>query len=411
MKKFFYTILILFSFCVIFSDFSSSDLGYYFMNIPVDPISQAYSTTSAAITGRTGDLINPASIYNQKEENTFSFTYMPFLVSSHFGLFTYNFKSSQILIKYFNSGVMERRDSLNNDLGEFFSSDLLLEFSKSFRINENLYVGGGLNAGLEKVLEYNSIFSSLNLGLIYERFYFDFLNVGFQVLNLGGAYNFEKTTLTPLKVVCGISFGKENMPFSVNMDFGKILDRKYFYSFALKFSLIRPQLEKTTTQKTSIENNVIQTSFVYDSVLNGDTSKIVQDTLYFDSLNVAETDSLSDTLIANSQNETKFFESYADFLNEEKKDTLENVVDNQPVEKKETVEIAEKKNIFFPLALDLIFGVSSDRNELQLGYATDISSALTAGFKLSYKNISVLWSSKFWGELGVSQSIGIKMSF
>jgi len=84
------------------------------------------------------------------------------------------------------------RDSLNNDLGEFFSSDLLLEYSTSFKIKKNLYVGGGLNLGLEKVLEYNSLFSSLNLGLIYEKVYFDFLNLGFQILNVGGVYNFEK---------------------------------------------------------------------------------------------------------------------------------------------------------------------------------------------------------------------------
>lgn len=406
MKKLFYIPLILFLSTLIFPNFFSGDIGYYFLNIPVDPISQAYSTTSSAILGRNGDLINPASLYTETRENTFSFTYMPFLISSHFGLFTYNFNSSQILLKYFNSGVMERRDSLNNDLGEFFSSDLLIEFSKSFRLNEKLYVGGGLNAGLEKVLDYNSIFSSLNFGLIYRNLYLDLLNVGFQILNLGVGYDFEKPSVTPLKVVLGFSVGKEEMPFSVNMDIGKILDRKYFYSFALKFSLIRPPLEKKTTQQSNIENNFEQESFKDNFVLNDDTSN-----LFYDTLKITGNDSLKDTLTMDSNIENKGFESYADYLNEEKKDTLKNLTENEPVEKKENLKITEKKNIFSPLALDLIFGISSDRSELQLGYATDLSAALTAGFKLSYKNISVLYSSKFWGELGLSQSIGIKMSF
>ncbi|MEO0233681.1 MAG: hypothetical protein ABIN39_06415 [candidate division WOR-3 bacterium] len=408
MKKFFYVPLILFLSTLIFPGYFSGDIGYYFLNIPVDPLSQAYSTTSAAIIGRNGDLINPASLYMEKDEKTFSFTYMPFLISSHFGLFTYNFNSSQILLKYFNSGMMERRDSLNNDLGEFFSSDLLIEFSKSFRLNQNLYVGGGLNAGLEKVLDYNNIFSTLNLGLIYERLYFDFLNVGFQILNLGGGYDFEKTSITPLKVVLGFSLGKDEMPFSANMDLGKIVDRKYFYSFALKFSLIRPPLEKKLTQQSNTQHYFEQTTVKDDVVLNDDTSNIFQDSLPSDIFNTSNNDSLLDTL---TTDQNKGFESYADFLDEEKKDTLDNLSEKKSIETKENIKISEKKNIFSPLALDLIFGVSSDRNELQLGYATDISAALTAGFKLSYKNVSVLWSSKFWGELGVSQSIGIKMSF
>ncbi|MEO0236917.1 MAG: hypothetical protein ABIN35_01620 [candidate division WOR-3 bacterium] len=408
MKKFFYVPLILFLSTLIFPGYFSGDIGYYFLNIPVDPLSQAYSTTSAAIIGRNGDLINPASLYMEKDEKTFSFTYMPFLISSHFGLFTYNFNSSQILLKYFNSGMMERRDSLNNDLGEFFSSDLLIEFSKSFRLNQNLYVGGGLNAGLEKVLDYNNIFSTLNLGLIYERLYFDFLNVGFQILNLGGGYDFEKPSITPLKVVLGFSLGKDEMPFSANMDLGKIVDRKYFYSFALKFSLIRPPLEKKLTQQSNTQHYFEQTTVKDDVVLNDDTSNIFQDSLPSDIFNTSNNDSLLDTL---TTDQNKGFESYADFLDEEKKDTLDNLSEKKSVETKENIKISEKKNIFSPLALDLIFGVSSDRNELQLGYATDISAALTAGFKLSYKNVSVLWSSKFWGELGVSQSIGIKMSF
>ncbi len=80
--------------------------------------------------------------------------------------------------------------------------------------------------------------------------------------------------------------------------------------------------------------------------------------------------------------------------------------DNKFPEKK-----MDKKNIFSPLKLDLILGISSDRSELQLGYATDLTSALTAGFLIGYNNISILWSSKFWGELGISQSIGMRLSF
>ncbi|MEO0304759.1 MAG: hypothetical protein ABIM64_05805, partial [candidate division WOR-3 bacterium] len=215
-------------------------------------------------------------------------------------------------------------------------------------------------------------------------------------------------SITPLKVVLGFSLGKDEMPFSANMDLGKIVDRKYFYSFALKFSLIRPPLEKKLTQQSNTQHYFEQTTVKDDVVLNDDTSNIFQDSLSSDIFNTSNNDSLLDTL---TTDQNKGFESYADFLDEEKKDTLDNLSEKKSVETKENIKISEKKNIFSPLALDLIFGVSSDRNELQLGYATDISAALTAGFKLSYKNVSVLWSSKFWGELGVSQSIGIKMSF
>lgn len=447
MKKFFLLLMSISFFILTFSAFYSGDLGFYFLNIPVDPLSQAYSTTSSAVKGRSGDLINPASLYNLENENTFSFTYMPFLVSSHFGLFTYNFKSSQLLLKYFNSGVMERRDSLNNDLGEFFSSNLLLEFSKSFKIKENIFVGGGMNIGVEKVLDYNSLFSSLNLGLIYEKAYFEFLNLGFQILNVGGAYNFEKSSLTPAKFVIGFSIDKEDMPFSVNLDVGKILDRKYFYSFALKFSLIKPDLQKGEVKKKSFEildtNNVdtllnhMDESFEMDetpdTILTATTDSLV-DTLkseneddlivktdsIVDTLNIENrdnlivtTDSLVDTLKSDNETEQEY-KSYAEFL-DEKNDSVENLLKEEKVEeyveKSEERTPVEKKNIFSPLSLDIILGVSSDRSELQLGYPTDLTSALTAGFKLSYNNISVLWSSKFWGELGVSQSIGLKMSF
>uniref|UniRef100_A0A7C3J5H5 DUF5723 domain-containing protein n=1 Tax=candidate division WOR-3 bacterium TaxID=2052148 RepID=A0A7C3J5H5_UNCW3 len=409
MKKFILLFISIYFSILIFPAFYSGDLGLYFLNIPVDPLSQAYSTTSSAVKGRSGDLINPASLYSTKNENTFSFTYMPFLVSSHFGLFTYNFKSSQILLKYFNSGVMERRDSLNNDLGEFFSSDLLLEYSTSFKIKKNLYVGGGLNLGLEKVLEYNSLFSSLNLGLIYEKVYFDFLNLGFQILNVGGVYNFEKSSLTPAKFVLGFSIDKEDMPFSVNLDVGKILDRKYFYSFALKFSLIRPNYQKNVVKEEKV--GILDTSRV-------DTLLIVKKDSFelekiSDTILTVTTDSFADTLKSEDKTD-KEYKSYAEFL-DEKNDSIENVVKEEKTEnyvKKSEDKLPEvKKNIFSPLSLDIILGVSSDRTDLQLGYPTDLTSALTAGFKLSYNNVSVLWSSKFWGELGVSQSIGLKMSF
>ncbi len=413
MKKYFLTLFLIFSFIIfIYPVFYTGDLGFSFMNVPVDPLSLAYSTTSASIVGRTGDLINPASL-NLENKNSFFFAYMPFLVSSHFGILGYTFSGSQVMLKYFNSGSMERRDSLNTDLGEFFSSDLLLEYSKSFKMKDNLRFGAGINFGMENVLDYNVLISSLSFGIIYEKVYKDFLNIGCQILNLGAGYDFEKISPTPAKFIVGLSVSKDDMPFSVNFDVGKILDRKYFYSFALKFSVVKPTVEPTVENP---DNNILKdepnknespTNSLSDSMkinLTYEQLKELQDTSTIDSTKL-------DTL-PTDKTDNQNYTSYSDFLDMESKEKSQTQIQTKTLEDNKFPEKKmDKKNIFSPLKLDLILGISSDRSELQLGYATDLTSALTAGFLIGYNNISILWSSKFWGELGISQSIGMRLSF
>lgn len=435
MKKYFLTLFLIFSFRIfIYPVLYTGDLGFSFMNIPVDPMSLAYSTTSASVVGRTGDLINPASL-NLENKNSFFFAYMPFLVSSHFGIIGYTFSGSQVMLKYFNSGSMERRDSLNTDLGEFFSSDILLEYSKSFKMKDNLRFGAGINFGMENVLDYNALISSFSFGIIYEKVYDDFLNIGCQILNLGAGYDFEKISPTPAKFIVGLSVSKDDMPFSVNFDVGKILDRKYFYSFALKFSIVKPTVEPTVE---NLDNNILKdepdknessTDFFTDSMkinLTYDQLKELQDTSVADSIKIdtirtvqleehrdsSTIDSTKLDTLTIDKTDNQNYTSYSDFLEQENKEKSQTQIQTKTLEDNKLPEKKMgKKNIFSPLKLDLILGISSDRTELQLGYATDLTSALTAGFLIGYNNISILWSSKFWGELGISQSIGMRLSF
>ncbi|MDD3803569.1 MAG: hypothetical protein PHW02_04165 [bacterium] len=421
-----------------YAQYYSGEMGFNYLNIPISPSSQSFSTAGAAALERDGDMINPASLLLCKDDKA-SINYMNYIAGSHFGLFTYNLGGSQIFLKYFNSGLIERRDSLNTDLGTYSANAVMANYSKAFRISDKMTLGAGINLGFENITDYKGLAASFDLGFIFRNIYSDFLSAGVNVTNLGALYDFTETSLSPAKVVAGVSISKEDMPFAVYIDAGKILDRKYFYAAGMEFFLVRARenysADITLDISLPIENESLKDTS--ETTFNNEINVPNKDSLVTDTLNVneafefeaPETDSLSvvqdeSESIAEADTADEY-QSYADYLEDAKADsaTVEenakemvanadsNIIDNQ--EDKETVKTitARKKSFMDPFAFSFRWGFSSDREDLTVGYGSDLLAGFSAGFRMSYENVSVSYSAKMWGQLGVTQSLGIGFSF
>jgi len=420
----------------LYAQFYTGEMGFNYLNIPVSPSSQAFSTAGAAATGRTGDLINPASLCAYAEDRVFGVNYMNYIAGSHFGLFSYSFGQSQAFIKYFNSGAIERRDSLNTDLGTYSANVVILNFSRAFSITEKMKAGAGVNIGVENITEYNGAAGTIDAGFIYKNIYSDFLSAGISIMNLGAVYDFEETSMTPARITAGIAIGKDDMPFAVYADAGKILDSKYFYAAGMEFFLVRPVKavpEQVSFQSSTDSNLLPETPIVpeaesqmllpADSAAADSTPLLSADTLPSapsDTVLTAMPPVLADTAALQAADE---YQSYADYLDEEtKKEELPEVTETMNADtasatnESESTAVAPKpavrnKGVFDPLAFSFRWGFSSDRENLRVGYGSDLFAGLTAGFKISYDRIRIDYSAKMWGQLGVSQSFGLGFTF
>lgn len=452
MKRMIFLIILLFSISA-FSQYYSGEIGFNYLNVAIAPSSQSFSTAGAAAIERVGDCINPASLYFYREGNETSVNYMNYLAGSHFGLMSYYFSKSQIYLKYFNSGLIERRDSLNTDLGTYTANVLMMNYSKSFLLNEKMIYGFGINLGIENITEYNGISASFDIGFIYKNLYSDFLSAGINISNIGLVYDFEEKSMTPAKIVAGISISKEDMPFAIYIDAGKIIDREYFYAGGMEFYLIRSKTEEkddvaplkdikvsvSDIPKESLEvsytdieaesSNAISISLI-DTVSLLDTLNVsMQEEKTNDSLTPVDSMSISSqtemkTDTIKKEEETYEYKSYADYLEDELNDTLlskENILfedttvisdEIKSVEQTEQIYTHMKKiSVMDPLTFSFRWGFSSDREQLTMGYGSDLFAGLTTGFKMSYETVSVNYTIKMWGELGTTQTIGLDFRF
>ncbi|GEM_PF-3578567 len=436
MKRIISALIIFFS-VTAYSQYYSGEIGFGYLSIPVSPLSQSFSTAGAAALERAGDLINPASLYFYTDGNEATMNYMNYIAGSHFGMFSYTNSGSQVLLKYFNSGLIEKRDSLNTDLGTYSANVIILNYSKAFLFKEKFIFGAGVNLGVENITEYNGIEGSFDLGFIYKNIYSDFLNIGVNATNLGVLYDFESSSAAPAKIVAGVSISKEDMPFAVYIDVGKIIDRKIFYAAGMEFFLIRPQtaVQSENADITSVTSSAlsdIEVDIKLDSLDNAEVSDTAIDlseneiSLENRSDTLIQADTLAilqDTLKTENGTDENEYTSYADFLEDEEKKIESSVEENKEIVKtqneaetlpEETLlspKIESKNNILNPLAFSVIWGFSSDRQELSMGYGTDLLAGFTAGFRMSYKMASVNYSVKMWGELELSQSLGLGFRF
>ncbi|MGE3062841.1 MAG: hypothetical protein AB7T10_04325 [bacterium] len=429
MKKIFLISSLILGFLSVFAQYYSGEMGFNYLNIPISPSSQAFSTAGAAAISGSGDLINPASLFYCNSDKV-SVNYMNYIAGSHFGLLTYAFDKSQVYLKYFNSGFMERRDSLNTDLGEYSANVIIANYSKSFLLSEKIIVGAGISAGMQNITDYKDVAGSVDLGIIYRNIYSDFLSAGISILNLGAVYDFEETSMTPAKFVAGVAIAKDDMPFAVYIDAGKILDKKYFYAAGMEFFLIRHR--KPDVENVSIVNTIPPDSEV--SVLPADSApdttvysaeNIETDTAALASLNPSDSIPADTSLVLNSEiisDTNEAYQSYADYLDAEAADDSTKIPLDESLDKKknsaETIKEEEplsiavrKKSLMDPFAFSFKWGFSSDREELMMGYGSDLLAGFTAGFRMSYNSISVNYSAKMWGQLGITQTLGIGFSF
>lgn len=411
------------------------EMPFTFINIPVSPVSQALSTASAARSSSEGDIINPASLgFNENRQAVF--TYQSYLVSSYFGLVEYSDGSMKAYLKYFNSGSMERRDSLNNYIGDFALNMLYAKFEKAFRINDNMYWGAGVLAGAESSVDYNNAAAAAGAGIIY-RGYKDFLNFGFYADNLGVSYCNSSAEMLPARVLLGVGIEKENVPVSVYIDAGKILDRDYFYAAGVEIDFTKGKTKKReTADEASAEaiTDIPEIEAVNEQE-NLDLSAAVDSaSADADTVLASAAEEAKDSVeLKNDNTEEKVeYQSYAEWIaaEEAKKDSVETADalkeikgETESSEKSKSTELVEKNTIEVKKEAvkgpaftdDIKFivrgGFSSDREELQMGTGLDLVAGLTAGFTLGYRNIAVDYSVKQFGEVGVTHSIGIKYGF
>ncbi len=459
-------IFILLFFAILLFAYDSGELPFSFLNVPASPLSSSLSYTCAAYTGNNNDIYNPASIY-ANENNEVYFSYTNYLANTHLGYIEYNMDAYRFNIKYFNSGFMEKRDTLNNYLGDFSANILLFNGGSYYEINEDIILGYSVLLGIENADDYSQYAAGVSVGAIYKAY--KNLNMGFYSSNIGASYNQDSDiSILPTRIITGLSYDMKNM--KIMADAGKVLDSDYFLSMGVELFLIGNNSDYINNETVLNENN-LQTSvenenaeIENDSIIMDSTNNInvSEDSIKIDSINMEikkdisivdsnsidnvniQQDSINiDSIIIDSiQNETAIkdstetnnkeetYMSYADYLEQMEKenqtdiDTLNNETNADSLEINNNV-IEENKNTFentetviqenvkkqSDINFVLRFGVSTDKKELEMGTSSDIIAGLSSGFGLSYKQYRIDYSAKFLGELGISHSIGIKVSY
>ncbi len=452
MKNIFIILLILCSLTA-YAQYSPGELPFTYINVATTPLSSALSMSSAAVISPHRDIFNPASTAFNTINNDLYIAYTSHFAASHFGYIEYNMDKMRFGIKYFNSGTMEQRDSLNNYIGDFSGNTILFNYSYGYSINSDIHLGVSALIGVENIIDYNQFAGALSAGIIYTGIN-DFINLGLYAGNVGVSYVNADYTVLPARIIGGFALRNDELPVSVYIDAGKILDSEYFYSVGI-------ELEVMKKQKTIIEEDIAD--------YNGDNSITETATIFneekkesediTDTLNIEKTEeeieditdpetvlkeavavidsvivevSIADSIvikkeipdsvitkldIADDSTKTEDEEeylSYADYLEqmEEESDKAGKANSIEKADEQTKVETKKKKATFVDdISFILRGGISSDKQMLQSGTSLDLVAGLSGGFGISYKNVEIDYAAKFWGELGIGHSIGLKLVF
>ena len=452
MKKVFIILLILSS-LIVYAQYSPGELPFTYINVATTPLSSALSMSSAAVTSPHRDIFNPASTAFNTINNDLYIAYTSHFAASHFGYIEYNMDKMRFGIKYFNSGTMEQRDSLNNYIGDFSGNTILFNYSYGYSINSDIHLGISSLIGVENIIDYNQFAGALSVGIIYTGIN-DFINLGLYAGNVGVSYANADYTVLPARIIGGFALKNDELPVSIYIDAGKILDSKYFYSVGIELNVMKKQktiIEEDITNYNG-DNNIIETATIFteekkdneeisDTLNIEKTEKGIEDiadpeavlkevAVVIDSVIVEV--SIADSIvikkeipdsvitkldIADDSTKTEDEEeylSYADYLEqmEEESDKAGKADNVEKADEQPKVETKKQKVTFVnDMSFVLRGGISSDKQMLQSGTSLDLVAGLSGGFGISYKNIEIDYAAKFWGELGIGHSIGLKMVF
>lgn len=452
------SIIILLTAVAAFAQYSPGELAFTYYNIPADPLSISMSTAGAARTGYFTDIGNPAS--SAGLDRNASFSYYNHIGQTHLGFLQYNDGKYNASVKYFNSGVMEKRDSLNNYLGDFFTNMMLLRAGYSFILNENIQAGVCITGGVENIDDFNQYAGGIDAGIIYKGFR-NFLNAGLYVNAGGVSYNEDGIDPLPARIIAGIGIENDEVPVSIYIDCGAVLDRGLFYGGGIELNVLKMQniFAEETPAETSMnavdetENTEVPAEdkteeaaadndeeeyFSYadylasmeekadssaaeenkEAVTEPDTSIVTEATVITDE----PEDSISTELTADGTPEEMQSDSIMPEENAENIDEagIDDIADAEHIESKGEPSVVEtemnnekpgKKGFKDNFEFLIRAGVNSDKNDLMLGTSLDAAAGLSAGFSIRYSNISVDYAAKFWGELGIGHSVGIRMGF
>ncbi len=285
------------------AQYSTGELAFTYYNIPADPYSISLGTACAASTMHYSDIGNPASFLNSGRNTSFS--YYNHIGQTHMGFIKYNDSNMYCSIKYFNSGTMEKRDTLDNYLGDFFTNTVIARGAYSFEVNQNINAGFGISAGIENIEEFNQYAGGIDAGIIFKGFK-DYFNAGFYINAGGVSYNENGIKPLPARVILGLGIENEELPIRLYIDGGMILDRSLFYAGGVEINVLKLQNIFTEPEIKTEENTVSEIIDVPDEV----SAEIKEDT--------------------ESENEIEYF-SYADYL--------------ESLNKKETADTSEMGSI------------------------------------------------------------------
>ncbi len=451
MKKIFMILLILYSLTV-YAQYSPGELPFTYINVATTPLSSALSMTSAAVISPHRDIFNPASTAFNTVNNDLYIAYTSHFAASHFGYIEYNIEKMRFGIKYFNSGTMEERDSLNNYIGDFSGNTILFNYSYGYSINNDFHLGVSALVGIENIIDYNQFAGALSAGIIYTGLN-DFIQLGLYAGNVGSSYESSIKTILPARIIGGFALQNDELPVSIYIDGGKILDSDYFYSVGVELKVLKKEkniiendiadyngdtniTETTTifTEEKRVEEEITDTLNIERTEEKiediSDPEVVIKEKLVIDSVIVEV--SIADSLVIKEEipdsliteldiiddsiktEEGKEYLSYADYLEqmEEKADNGDESDDLESVDDQPKVEVKKQKATFInDIGFVLRGGVSSDKQMLRSGTSLDLVAGLSGGFGISYKNIEIDYAAKFWGELGIGHSIGIKLVF
>ena len=433
--------------------YSPGQLPFTYLNIPVSPVSTALSSAGSVLRQSNADIVNPA-VYADIDRDQVYFSYLSHIAGTHMGFLSYNTDMFSLSVKYFNSGIMELRDSFNTYMGDFSDNTIFVTGGTGMEIMEQLYAGFSITAGIEKITDYQQYCAGFSGGIIYRKF--DFIDLGLYVQNAGIRYSSDSdsrdTDMLPARIIAGAGLNEDDLPISVYIDVGKILDDDYFYAAGFEFNLISKK-ENTDNErgvKTVLDvraeiNENMESDYAYS--LDTQYPDTFEESVSPDTAGMQSQpdDSTAESDPLDIEDNGAEYMSYADYLDALEEDTEngekevqdddqeaesigetedeKQIMDNEEIKKQEEEDAGSASRITQneeqyggkSFADDIEFvirgGFSSDRTDLQSGTSTDLTAGLTAGFGISYSSITVDYAAKFWGELGMGHSVGVRIEF
>jgi len=210
---------------------SSGKAGYEFLRTHIGARPAAMAGAFISISGDIHAIyFNPAGLAPISGRLATA-TYLNHVLDFQSGFIAYthplkNIGQLAVGIDYMSYGDFDETDVKGNKIGNFSAGSFAITSSLGRSINENLMAGASAKFIYSSIDDYRSTALALDLGIIYKIPFFEDMNIGCGVFNLGQAMSafIDTKDPLPLNIVIGLSKKLAHLPLEYCVTANKYID-------------------------------------------------------------------------------------------------------------------------------------------------------------------------------------------